>query len=148
MHKVLRGCRATHRWVLLLGVALLPAGCASHPMGLCGNSCPLIESATHLLEYPSQRLILLKRVAVRDDLTQHEQLYLVNAVFIGGFGDDMADALATLIRNPCCTAETRQHIRLRIRFARMMGRAERRIVDELDKAEAAASVRPLMVPAT
>jgi hypothetical protein len=150
MRKVLRGYQATGYWALLLGMALLPAGCASHPKGPCGNSCSRIESATHILEYPSQRLILLKRVAVREDLTQHEQYYLVNAVFMGGFGDDMADALAALIKNPCCTSETRQYIRQKIKFARMMGRAERRIVDELEKADAAhpAGSSPPPAPAT
>ena len=116
---------------------LLGSGCAVHPKGLCGASCPIIESATHIIEYPSQRLLILKRVAARNDLTQHEQLYLVNAVFMGGYGDDMADALVALIKGPCCTAETRQHIREKIKLARMMGRAERRIVEELEKADAA-----------
>lgn len=116
---------------------LLCTGCVTHPKSTCGPACTTIESATHVVLYPSQRLNILKRVAARPTLGQHEQTFLVNAVFMGGFSDDIADALETLIRNPCCTPETRTYIRTKLHTARIIGRAERRVIDVLTRYESA-----------
>ena len=116
-----------------LFAALLAAGCAAHPRGPHGPACPTITSAMHVLEYPSFRLNMLKRVAGQTDLSQHEQTYLVNAVFVGGFSSQVAETLLTLIYNPCCTDQTRQEIRKHIKFSRLLGRDEQRILAALDK---------------
>ena len=127
--------RAGARFGLLaiIGALVLIAGCATHPKGPHGPACQTIEGATHILEYPSQRLTILKRVAKQKELSTHEQIYLINAVFMGGFSDDMADALVSLLANPCCTAEARAHIRERMKYSRMVGRAERRLLEALKK---------------
>ena len=73
---------------------------------------------THIIEHPIQRLTILKQVAHTPKLTQHEQTYLVNAIFQGGFGSDQADALVALLRNPCCTPDTREEIRKKLKSPR------------------------------
>lgn len=121
--------------LLLMAAAGLADGCAVHPKGEHGPACTTIDSATRIVVYSTQRLTILKRVAKQKDLSQHEQTYLVNAIFMGGFGEDMADAAVNLIDNPCCTAETRAHIRERLKWTHMLGRPERRILDELKRHE-------------
>jgi hypothetical protein len=121
----------------VLPIALLAGGClVAHPSGPCGPACPVITDAAHIIEYPTDRLKILKRVAARPELSTHEQIYLVNAVMAVGFSSDKAVALVTLIENPCCTAETRQHIRKSLKTVRMLGRDQRRVIDALAKAEA------------
>ncbi len=120
---------------LLLGLT----GCVIHPKGPHGAACPVIEDASYIIEYPSERLRILKSVAVREDLSAHEQIYLVNAVMAVGFSSDKAQALVTLIRNPCCTADTRQHIRKMLKLSRMLGHDQRRVIDALERAERAAT---------
>jgi hypothetical protein len=122
--------------VLLFPALCMLAGCALHPSGAHGPACPIIEDASHIIEYPSERLRILNGVAARPDLSPHEQVYLVNAIMIVGYSSDKAKALLTLIRNPCCVEETRQHIRKSMKFTRMLGRDERRVIHELDKAAA------------
>ena len=129
--------------VLLPAAVLLNAGCTVHPGGPHGPACPIIEDASHIIEYPSARLRILKRVARDPRLSTHEQIYLVNAVMIVGFSSDKADALITLIENPCCTEETRQHIRKLLKLIRMLGRDERRVIEALDRAAS-----PTSQPAT
>ncbi len=137
MNRILsRGFRPGLR-VLLICAGLMLPGCAVHPKGTCGMACPTIESATHIIEFPSQRLTILKRVAARPELTPHEQVYLVNAVFMGGYSDDMADALVALIGRRDCTEEACDAIRKRMKFMRMLGRAERRVVEALTRREEA-----------
>ena len=121
-------------------VALLTGGCvAVHPSGPHGPACPVIEDASHIVEYPNDRLKILKRIAARPELSTHEQIYLVNAVMAVGFSSDKAIALVTLIENPCCTAQTREHIHKSLKLARMLGRDERRVIDALEKADTAGS---------
>jgi hypothetical protein len=114
---------------------LLASGCAYHPRGPHGPACPTITSAMHVLEYPSYRLSMLKGVAQQEQLSQHEQTYLVNAIFVGGFSSQVADTLLTLLYNPCCTDQTRQEIRAHIKFSRLLGHDEQRILAALDKQE-------------
>ena len=120
-------------------VLMLAGGCAVHPKGPHGPACSTIEAATHILEYPSYRLATLKQIAARQDLSQHEQTYLVNAIFIGGFSSQVAETLITLIHNPCGTDQTRQQIRAKLKFTRMLGREEKRVIGALEKAEQPAS---------
>lgn len=119
--------------VLALGGALvLLGGCTVHPRGPHGPACPLIEDASHIIEYPSQRHRILKRVADMQELSTHEQIYLVNATFAVGYSSDKAETLIRLIKNPCCTEETRQHVRKMLKLSRMMGRDQRRVIQALD----------------
>lgn len=134
-----RFCRRALGPLAMPLVLMLAGGCVVHPKGPHGPACPTIESATHILEYPSYRLTMLKQVAARQDLSQHEQTYLVNAIFMGGFSSQVADTLITLIHNPCGTAETRQQIRAKLKFTRMLGRDEKRVIGALEKAEQPAS---------
>jgi hypothetical protein len=125
--------------LLLLSALCAAAGCAMHPSGPHGPACPIIEDASHIIEYPSERLRILSGVAARPNLSPHEQAYLVNAVMIVGFSSDKAKALITLIRNPCCVEETRQQIRKSMKFSRMLGKDEQRVVHELDKPSSAST---------
>jgi hypothetical protein len=118
---------------LAAGLLALTVGCVAHPRGPCGPACLTIEDASHIIEYPTQRLNILKRVAAQPELSTHEQVYLVNAVFAVGYSSDKAEALITLIRNPCCTEETCQHIRRMLKWSRLLGRDERRVIEALEK---------------
>ncbi|MEW6249575.1 MAG: hypothetical protein AB1716_02930, partial [Planctomycetota bacterium] len=121
---------------LLVPVLAALQGCtASHPRGPHGPACEEITSASHIIEHPVQRFVILKKIAARP-LSQHEQEYLVNAIFpvmAGGFGHDQADASVTLIRNPCCTRATCELIRERLKHRKMLGRDERRIITALEQ---------------
>lgn len=122
--------------LISVAVALLAAGCiVPHPSGPHGPACPAITDAAHIVEYPTDRLKILRRIAAQPDLSTHEQIYLVNAVMLVGFSYDKAGTLITLIENPCCTAQTREHIRKSLKLVRMLGRDERRVIDALTKAE-------------
>jgi hypothetical protein len=113
----------------------MAGGCVSRPKGPDTPTMRRIESATHIIEYPSQRLIILKKIADEPELLPHEQIYLVDAILMGGFSSDRAEALILLIRNPCCLAETRDHIRAGLKKSRFLGRDERNVIDALTAAE-------------
>ncbi len=104
--------RSNYRWGALVPVAVLfvlAGGCAIHPRGECGPACADIRAA-ETIEFPSDRLVVLHEIATRENLSEHEQVYLVNAICVFGFSNDQADALITLINNPCCTATVRKYI--------------------------------------
>jgi hypothetical protein len=119
--------------VLLCALAAGLSGCAVHPKGECGPSCPTIESASYIVEYPTQRLAILKNVAARSALSQHEQSYIVMVLRMGGLSELVADCYVTLIRNPVCTEQTKAEIRAAIKYMRLQGMAARRIIDALDE---------------
>ncbi len=121
-------------WPVLV-LLLLAGGCVNRPKGPDTPTMRRIDSATHIIEYPSQRLIILKGIADEPELLPHEQVYLVNAILMGGFSSDRAEALITLIRNPCCTPATRDHIRAGLKKSRFLGRDERNVIDALTAAE-------------
>lgn len=100
--------------VLGLAALLASAGCVVRPKEANGPAADAIEAAT-TIQLSSERLEVLERIADRDDLSEPEQIYLVNAICFGGFGGQQADALITLIRNPLCTSATRQHITKHLR---------------------------------
>lgn len=125
--------RAT--WLAAAVGLIVVGGCVNRPKGPDTPTMRRIESATHIIDYPSQRLVILKEIAAQPDLQPHEQTYLVNAICMGGFSSDRAEALITLIRNPVCTADTHQLIRKRLKTSRFMGRDERNIIDALAAAE-------------
>lgn len=113
--------------LLVLSFSAALAGCAVRPSGPRGPASAAIEAAV-TIDLETERLPVLKRIAARRDLSQNDQLYLVNAVCHGGFGGDQADALVTLIENPVCTQETREYIAKKLRF--VMFSSERRHVVE------------------
>lgn len=121
----------------LLGCLLPLCGCVVHPSGPHGPACAAIEAAT-AVELSSERLALLERVARRSNLSQHEQTYLVNAIVFGGIGGEHADALIALLKNPCCTEETRRYIAKQLRFVSYSSE-RRRIAEVLGAQEDAAS---------
>ncbi len=119
---------------LLLLIVL--SGCVSRPAGPDTPTMRRIEDATRIIEYPSQRLRVLTEIARQEDLSASEQEYLVRAIFMGGFSSDRADALVTLIRNPCCNQQTRDLIRKKLKTARMIGQDQRRVLEALSLVEA------------
>jgi hypothetical protein len=126
---------------LLASLALLSlTGCVAHPRGPHGPSCAAIEAAAKI-DLSSHRLIVLRNIAGRPELSQHEQTYLVNAICFAGVGGEHADALVALIQNPCCTAETRQYISKNLLFV-MYSNERRRVAEELSKADRQAATQP------
>jgi len=115
------------RLILLAGIGLVfgTAGCAIRPAGPRGPAADEIEEAC-TIDLESERLPILEQIAYRRDLSQNDQLYLVNAVCHGGFGGKQSAALVALIENPVCTEKTREHISARLRF--VMYSTERRAV--------------------
>lgn len=114
---MLAQCRARYQTIgsLLATAALaITAGCVMRPKEATGPAADAIEAAL-TVNLSSERLILLERIARRDDLSQVDQIYLVDAICHGGIGGEQADALITLINNPLCTAETRRCIASRLR---------------------------------
>ncbi len=131
--RIVLGC------VIVLACVSL-AGCAVHPRGPHGPRCDEIE-ATATIRQPTERMKVLRRIAAFEDLTQHEQIYMVNAILSWGFGDDKADAFMILIDNPCCTAETQSYILEKLKYYDL-GRAEARVIHRLlDDEEQAEDVR-------
>lgn len=128
-------------WVRLIAVALLAGGgglltgCVIHPSGTCGPSCDDIEVAAQI-DLSSHRLAALRSIAARKYLSDHEQIYLVNAILHGGVGGEHANALITLINNPVCEAETRKYIAQRLRFVTYSSE-RRRISEALVRADSA-----------
>ncbi len=100
--------------LVLLAGAMTGAGCVTRPKEAKGPAADAIEAAL-TVNLSSERLILLERIAGRDDLSQVDQIYLVNAICHGGIGGEQADALITLINNPRCTTQTRRHIASKLR---------------------------------
>ena len=85
----------------------------SHPGGLHGRACDLID-ASMKLGHRKDRLRILAKVAKWDDLSTHEQVYLINAVCGGHQGSSEADVLAALAKNAALTAQGRKHLTARI----------------------------------
>jgi|GEM_PF-4707156 len=124
------------RYAIVILVAAILSGCVSRPAGPDTPTMRRIEDATRIIDYPSQRLRILTEIARQENLTLAEQEYLVNAIFMGGFSSDRAEALVTLIRNPCCQPPTRALIRQKLKAARMVGQDQRRVLEVLRQVEA------------
>jgi hypothetical protein len=116
----------------LLGVAVvLTMGCPPRPRGLTGPNADSIEAAT-MIDYPTERLKVLHKIAERENLTPEEQLYLIDAICAPlGFGDDQSNALVALIRNPVLTEEAREHIWEMLPKTRM-GSSKARVIEALE----------------
>lgn len=85
----------------------------SHPDGTHGRACDLID-ASMKIGHRRDRLRILAKVARWDDLSTHEQVYLINAVCSGHQGSSEADVLAALAKNAALTSEGREHLTARI----------------------------------
>ncbi len=85
----------------------------SHPDGIHGRACDLID-ASMKIGHRRDRTRILAKVAKWDDLSTHEQVYLINAVCSGHHGSSEADVLTTLAKNPALTTAGRKHLTARI----------------------------------
>ncbi len=85
----------------------------AHPDGIHGRACDLID-ASRKIGHRKDRLRILAKVARWDDLSTHEQVYLINAVCSGHRGSSEADVLAALAKNAALTSEGRKHLTARI----------------------------------
>ncbi len=85
----------------------------SHPEGIHGRACDLID-ATRKIGHRKDRTRILAKVAKWDDLSTHEQVYLINAVCSGHPGSSEADVLVALAKNAALTSEGRKHLTARI----------------------------------
>ena len=85
----------------------------AHPDGIHGRACDLID-ASRKIGHRKDRLRILAKVAKWDDLSTHEQVYLINAICSGHHGSSEADVLATLAKNAALTTAGRKHLTVRI----------------------------------
>jgi hypothetical protein len=82
--------------------------------GAHGPRCADIELARSI-EFSGPRCEALARVAALPDLTEHEQLFLVDATAIDdGFSSNKADVLVVLARNPGLTQAARERMAQRV----------------------------------
>lgn len=93
---------------------LVCAACAApqpvvRPDGTPGPNSVEIEAASTLY-WSGHRAEVFEMIAMKPNLTEHDQLFLVNAILAGGNSDDQANAIATLVANPCLTPKARRHI--------------------------------------
>ncbi len=84
----------------------------SHPDGTHGRACDLID-ASRKIGHRKDRLRILGKIAKWDDLSTHEQVYLINAVCGGHQGSSEADVLMALAKNPALTTAGRKHLTAR-----------------------------------
>ncbi len=85
----------------------------AHPDGIHGRACDLVD-ASRKIGHRKDRLRVLAKVAQWNDLSTHEQVYLINAVCSGHHGSSEASVLATLAKNAALTAQGRKHLTARI----------------------------------
>jgi hypothetical protein len=85
----------------------------SHPDGTHGRACDLIDESRKI-GHRKDRARILAKVAKWDDLSTHEQVYLINAVCGGHHGSSEAKVLAALAKNAALTSEGRKHLTARI----------------------------------
>lgn len=79
-----------------------------------GAACAAIQAASGL-DFSSDRKAAFLKIAQQQNLSSHEQVYLVNAVLdAGGFSSDKAAVLVALAGNPTLQPEARACIALRI----------------------------------
>ncbi len=96
-----------------------------------GSRCPDIEVAASV-SFSGDRSAALVRIAERQDLSEHEQMFLVDAaVDCGGFSSDVANTLVVLARNPTLTKATRQYISERQHDAGLMSSDTERLARAL-----------------
>ena len=127
----------------LLAALLLAAGCVvaiggeSRPsrhmtQGLAhGPHCADIELARSI-KFSAERNQALARIAALPDLTEHEQLFLVDTVTISdGFSADKTEVLVALAENPGLTQKARERMAIRIDQADLFSSDVQRISQAL-----------------
>jgi len=115
--------------ITLATLSALPA-CVQPPEGPAGPGRDAIEAA-RAIDHPSERGLVLERIAQRSDLSQTDQIYLVDVICVSGFSSNKADALTALVNNPVCTAQTRKHILERLKTTRLLGHDEARAIEAI-----------------
>jgi hypothetical protein len=110
----------------LLATLLLAAGCVVAIGGGKGPSRHMTQPTAHgphcadielarSIDLSSQRNQALARIAALTDLTEHEQIFLVDTVTISdGFSADKTEVLVALAQNPSLTQKARERIAMRI----------------------------------
>ena len=89
-------------------------GCAPkkpgpRPTGEPGRYGQEIEVAAQLT-WSDHKAESFQMIAMKPDLSEHDQLYLINAILHDGDSDDQAYTLALLVANPCLTDKARHYI--------------------------------------
>jgi hypothetical protein len=75
-----------------------------------GPMCAAIDVASSI-SFSDDRAEALREIAVQTDLSEHEQMFLIDAtVEAGGFSSDTVEVLITLAANPSLTPEARTHL--------------------------------------
>ena len=79
-----------------------------------GTHCADIELARSI-EFSAERNQALARIAALPDLTEHEQIFLVDSVTVSeGFSADKTKVLVALAENPSLTQKARERMAMRI----------------------------------
>ena len=102
------------RALIVMGLISSGAGCAPkepvpRPAGKTGRYSQVIMAASQL-KWSDHQAETFQMIAMKTDLTEHDQFYLINAVLHGGDSDDQAYTLALLVANPCLTDKARSYI--------------------------------------
>lgn len=121
-------------WLVTLSLGLW--SCASdtghrraRDFGPHGPACSDLDAASQI-GFSTDRAARLARIAARDDLSAHEQVYLIEIALSFGFSSDQADVLTVLASNPALTPEARHHLSRRIEEI-IFSTERERVVDAL-----------------
>lgn len=96
-----------------------------------GPHCADIELARSI-EFSTERSQALQRVAALPDLSEHEQLFLVDAATVSdGFSSDKTDVLVALAHNPALTQAARERMAVRVQGAELFSSDVQRISQAL-----------------
>jgi len=96
-----------------------------------GPNCAAIQTASRI-NFSDDRADSLGRIAASPNLTEHEQIYLIDAALENaGFSSDTADVLVTLASNPALTEAARIHLAQRLDHADLFSADLKRIADAL-----------------
>jgi len=110
----------------LLAIVWLAAGCVVAIGGDKGPSRHMTQPTAHgphcadielarSIDVSSQRNQALARIAALPELTEHEQIFLVDSATISdGFSADKTAVLVALAQNPSLTQKARERIAMRI----------------------------------
>ncbi len=82
--------------------------------------------------FSSNRNKIFREIAAKPNLSEHEQIYLIDVtVRQGGFSRDIANVLTTLARNPAITTLARNHLAIQMRRVNLFSSDRRRIAEAL-----------------
>ena len=115
--------------------ASMPSAVADHFEGTANHDplCSLIAAATDI-DFSSERSAVLGEFASRSDLTEHEQIFIMDVVVEhDGFSDDNASVLTTLARNPRLTETARLDVGRRMRHVTMFASDRAEVVRALSE---------------